>query len=335
MGLYITSFYQHKDETKEETISEQKEINEKIKQNVSKDPYKDISNIHVIYAEEREREENVKNVILLSKNGNYIESSKSSLNIYNKELKLIKSYKNNKYGSMCLINEHLLVYNNECMDLIFVSINDLILKEIQVIKNAHKAKITKIIKGRNDKEIISVDRSCNIKFWNKNSNIFEISTEINGLNTDTYNDLLLISNILVNLYCGQLFCYDINNNNKLIKTFQIYKECYYSRKCLAIIDKKNKIFSLSYDDVYFFKVNDNNNIQLCTVIHLKNSTSVCLFMQKYILIANTQGNLFILNSKNYKLIKKAYVTHQDYRITELADNSFAAFGHGEIIFWKA
>jgi hypothetical protein len=93
MGLYITSFYQHKDETKEETISEQKEIYEKIKQNVSKDPYKDISNIHVIYAEEREREENVKNVILLSKNGNYIESSKSSLNIYNKELKLIKSYK--------------------------------------------------------------------------------------------------------------------------------------------------------------------------------------------------------------------------------------------------
>ena len=103
MGNYITSFYYNKDETKEETISEQNEINEKIEQNVSEVPYKDISNIHVIYAEEREREESVKNVILLSENGNYIESSESSLNIYNKELKLIKSYKNDKYGEMCLI----------------------------------------------------------------------------------------------------------------------------------------------------------------------------------------------------------------------------------------
>ena len=339
MGIY----YNYVDEKKKDNAqtTEKKEINEKKIEQNKNNRYKDILNFHVINAIETH---DIDNVILLSKEGDFIASSDYGIEIYNKEQKLIKSYQKDKINTICLINENLLVYNNK-NDLIFLSINNF--KEIQIINKAHEAKrITKIIKGRNEKEIISLDLLGTIKFWNKKSQNFEISETIKVLNgkqdEDDYNkfyDLLLINNILLVKNSNTLFSYDLNNNNKNNQIINYYnKKIFWYQRNLKIIDKKNKIFAVVQDHAYIYKLNDNNMIQLCTIIHSRKYcefNSVCLFMNKYILVGNNVGNLFILNSKNYQLIKKLYITHQSFEITELTDNTFAAYGSGEIIFWKA
>ena len=214
MGIY----YNYVDEKKKDNAqtTEKKEINEKKIEQNKNNRYKDILNFHVINAIETH---DIDNVILLSKEGDFIASSDYGIEIYNKEQKLIKSYQKDKINTICLINENLLVYNNK-NDLIFLSINNF--KEIQIINKAHEAKrITKIIKGRNEKEIISLDLLGTIKFWNKKSQNFEISETIKVLNgkqdEDDYNkfyDLLLINNILLVKNSNTLFSYDLNNNNK-------------------------------------------------------------------------------------------------------------------------
>jgi len=68
--------------------------------------------------------------------------------------------------------------------------------------------------------------------------------------------------------------------------------------------------------------------------------STFLFKKKYILISNNIGNLFILNSYNYKLInrlkiKKVISRGQEFIIYKLNEISFAIDNENELKIYKA
>jgi len=68
--------------------------------------------------------------------------------------------------------------------------------------------------------------------------------------------------------------------------------------------------------------------------------SIFLFKKKYILISNNIGNLFNLNSYNYKLInrlkiKKAISRGQEFIIYKLNEISFAIYNENELKIYKA
>jgi len=68
--------------------------------------------------------------------------------------------------------------------------------------------------------------------------------------------------------------------------------------------------------------------------------STFLFKKKYILISNNIGNLFILNSYNYKLInrlkiKKVISRGQEFMIYKLNEISFAIDNENELKIYKA
>lgn len=268
---------------------------------------------------------------------------------------LINSYKNVAGGyftQLCLIDENILVYyKSNNIDLVILNIENLKLKVIQKIEYIHDFPY-RIIKGNSEQEFISQDIYGITKIWKKdnNSNMFNCLKKIRfSMDSSvfdhvsyTYTDLLIINDILITK-CKRLFFYDIKNDYQLKKTFDIYTNDN-NKDNFSIIDKKNKIFSVNSKKIYIFKIYNNDNIQLCANIYLGDYDcyymSTFLFKKKYILISNNIGNLFILNSYNYKLIdklkiKKAISRGQEFIMYKLNENSFAIYNENELKIYKA
>ena len=264
----------------------------------------------------------------------------SNLIIYNKETfkpdLIIKNNLGNLFTFTQLKNKNLACSFDKNNTLKIIKIkNNNEYKDIQIIKNAHNERITKIIELKN-KNIITFSWDCSFKIWKLNNNKYNKINEFKDINQLSdgleykYNEILYA----LNTNPQSLVFYNLKKSEKITTLNNLNLSI--NSLCRIIKLNNDQIVVAGYNKIYLV---DINNYVILNKINSNRNDSIIKISHDLFLIGEENGTISQFRVKNKQINKESYIkeAHDNsiWSIIYLNDMIISGgFGSNLIKIWK-
>ena len=208
-------------------------------------------------------------------------------------------------------------------------------KDIQIIKNAHNERITKIIELKN-KNIITFSWDCSFKIWKLNNNKYNKINEFKDINQLSdgleykYNEILYA----LNTNPQSLVFYNLKKSEKITTLNNLNLSI--NSLCRIIKLNNDQIVVAGYNKIYLV---DINNYVILNEINSNRNDSIIKISHDLFLIGEENGTISQFRVKNKQINKESYIkeAHDNsiWSIIYLNDMIISGgFGSNLIKIWK-